>query len=314
MHWTKRSSGAPTFAAPPAEVESLDAIMRMRQIALQLTNRAGPKVLYLAGVGRSGSTLIERIMGELPGFVNVGELVFIWDRGVRNDERCGCGERFSECRFWQEVGEEAFGGWSKLNVDRAIELRMKVDRNRWVPHLAAGPLAPAAFREARREYLADYLDPLYSAIATVSGASVIVDSSKHTSYVYLLRHLWSIDLRVVHIVRNAYGVAHSWMKEVPRPEMDNTEAMPHYTSTKSASLWTYHNSVLRGLRALGVPVQVVRYEDMLKDPKAMVRPTRRLHRRVRGRGRSQLPREPAGCAWPNTTRCPATRCVSRPGR
>ena len=264
-------SGAPTFAAPPPDKASLEAVMRFRQLALQLTNRSGPKVLYLAGLGRSGSTLIERMMGELPGFVNVGELVFIWERGVRNNERCGCGDRFSECRFWQEVGEEAFGGWNKLNADRAIELRMMVDRNRWVPQLAIGPLAPAAFREARREYLADFLEPLYTAIEAVSGASVIVDSSKHTSYAYLLRQLWSIDLRVVHVVRNAYGVAHSWMKEVPRPEMDNAEDMPKYTSSKTATLWTVHNSLLRGLRALGVPVQVARYEDLIEDPAGMVR-------------------------------------------
>jgi UDP-N-acetylglucosamine transferase subunit ALG13 len=259
------------FSCLPEDAAGSEAIARVHDLAMMLMNRKGPKVVYLAGMGRSGSTLIERTLGELPGFVNVGELVFIWQRGLRNDERCGCGERFSGCKFWQEVGAVGFGGWNKVNVDRAIELKHEVDRNRHVPKLAAGSLAPRAFREARREYLAEYLEPLYAAISEVSGASVIVDSSKHTSYAYLLKHLWSIDLRVVQIIRNAYGVAYSWQKEVPRPELDNAEAMPQYSSSKSATLWTVHNSLLRGLQSQGVPVDLVRYEDFLAEPAGTLR-------------------------------------------
>jgi hypothetical protein len=30
-------------------------------------------VIYIAGSGRCGSTLLERVLGEIPGYVNVGE-------------------------------------------------------------------------------------------------------------------------------------------------------------------------------------------------------------------------------------------------
>ncbi len=35
----------------------------------------------------------------------------MWQRGVVQDERCGCGESFSGCAFWRDVGAAAFGGW-----------------------------------------------------------------------------------------------------------------------------------------------------------------------------------------------------------
>ena len=46
------------------------------------------RVLYLGGLGRSGSTVIERLTGQLPGVCAVGELVHLWDRGVTDGERC----------------------------------------------------------------------------------------------------------------------------------------------------------------------------------------------------------------------------------
>jgi hypothetical protein len=33
------------------------------------------RVLYIAGPSRSGSTLIGRILGEIPGFFDTGELI-----------------------------------------------------------------------------------------------------------------------------------------------------------------------------------------------------------------------------------------------
>ena len=39
-------------------------------------------VLYIGGMGRSGSTLVDRVLGQAPGVCSVGELVFLWERGV----------------------------------------------------------------------------------------------------------------------------------------------------------------------------------------------------------------------------------------
>ena len=104
----------------------------------------GPlRVIYLGGLGRSGSTLVERLLAELPGVCSVGEVVHLWQRGVVEDERCGCGEPFGGCGFWREVGQAAFGGWDRLDVGRVAELRGAVDRTRHIPLLAA-PGAPAA--------------------------------------------------------------------------------------------------------------------------------------------------------------------------
>jgi hypothetical protein len=76
-----------------------------------------PTVIYVAGSGRSGSTLLERTLGEITGFVNVGELIDLFRRVVREGERCGCNEPFESCPFWSGVGREILDGWDPDEVD-----------------------------------------------------------------------------------------------------------------------------------------------------------------------------------------------------
>src|SRR5215204_2827150 len=52
-------------------------------------------VLYIGGHGRSGSTILAQTLGQIPGFVNVGEVWQVWYRGLRENERCGCGQPFT---------------------------------------------------------------------------------------------------------------------------------------------------------------------------------------------------------------------------
>jgi hypothetical protein len=223
------------------------------------------KVLYLGGFGRSGTTLLAGILGEIPDVVNVGELVHLWTRGVSNDELCGCGQSFHRCEFWTEVGATAFGGWSELDPESVCALQHGVDRNRWIPALLTPPLWPAHRRRALR--FAETLAALYAAIRDVSGAKVIVDSSKHASYAYVLRGLPSVDLRVVHMIRSPHGVAHSWGRQVRKPEVvGQDEFMPQYSPWESASLWMAHNSLIASLNTFGVATTRIRYEDLINRP------------------------------------------------
>jgi hypothetical protein len=225
-------------------------------------------VLYLGGLGRSGTTVIERVLGEVPGSCSVGETVHLWQRGVLDDERCGCGEPFSGCPFWTEVGERAFGGWHPAMAERMLVLRQVVDRTRFIPRL----LAPRLLGRRRRAELAEYVGTvrrLYEAICATAGGAVVIDSSKHSSLAFVLRTDPGIDLRVVHVVRDSRGVAFSWTKEVLRPEADDS-LMTRYSPARSSILWAGHNAFFALLRRLGTPTRLLRYEDFVSRPGAVL--------------------------------------------
>jgi hypothetical protein len=227
------------------------------------------RVLFLGGLGRSGTTLVERMLGELPGVVALGEVVHLWQRDLRDGERCGCGEAFRACGFWHAVGEIAFGGWDHVDVDRVLRLQAAVERTRFVPRLARHRLAPH-HRDQVTEY-AEYYRRVYAAAARVTGATVVVDSSKHSALAYCLRWARDVDLRVVHLVRDARGVAYSWTKRVTRPEADGAAEMTRYSPGRTAWLWNAHNAAFALLRRRGVPVTRMRYEQVVADPVGAVR-------------------------------------------
>ena len=49
------------------------------------------KVLYIAGPGRSGSTVLGNVLGEIEGFFHGGELNFIWEHNLIENRLCSCG-------------------------------------------------------------------------------------------------------------------------------------------------------------------------------------------------------------------------------
>lgn len=215
-----------------------------------MTDRATTtRVIYLGGLGRSGSTLLERLLGELPGVVALGEVVHLWERGVLAEELCGCGVPFPACAFWRQVGERAFGGWTRWLAERVLTLRHRVDRTRRIPRIAHPDLA---------EYVRAY-QLLYDA----TGARVVIDSSKHASLACCLVTS-GVDVRVVHVVRDPRAVAHSWGRTVARPE--DGRPMTRWGPARAAVHWTAQNAALELLARRGARVTTVRYEDLLAAP------------------------------------------------
>lgn len=215
-------------------------------------------LIFVGGLGRSGTTLLERLLGEIPGVTPLGEVVHLWARGVHADEPCGCGQPFSQCAFWNKVGERAFGRWRASHADWLLSLRAKVDRTRRIPAFALGLIS-------REVYLAEYVAAyarVYAAAVEISDSRAVIDSSKHASLACCLSA--SMDLRVVHVVRDPRAVASSWRRRVRRPE--DGRPMTRWTPARTAVHWLTQNLAFEMLHRRGVRVIRIHYEDLLKDP------------------------------------------------
>jgi hypothetical protein len=229
------------------------------------------RVLYVGGVPRSGSTLTDLVLDQLPGHVAVGELFYLFRNGIQLESLCGCGEAFAQCPFWSEVGRRAFGGWDQLDVEDLLRLQGRVDRTTAIPSVLVGRGRPSAADIERYRTL---MLAIYRAVLEVSGADVVVDSSKRPSMAYLLRGTPGVRLTCVQVVRDPRGVAHSFAQVVPlAPSADAGAFMPRSTARKVARRWVTVNALVRALRRLGVPSLTVRYEDLAADP---VRELRRV--------------------------------------
>lgn len=219
------------------------------------------KVLYIAGWGRSGSTILDNILGEVDGFFTGGELHQIWDRGLLQNRPCGCGAPFRECELWTRILREAFGDPGALDVHRIVAEGQTALRTRHLPTLAArGPVAGRAYLDATAR--------LYEGIAHVTGAEVIVDSSKLPSYGYVLGSLPDVELSVVHLVRDPRATSWSWLRRKPMPDASGVRPMTRHHPAHNAVMWNVTNSAVRLLRRdRRDRVLLVRYEDFVQEPR-----------------------------------------------
>jgi hypothetical protein len=227
------------------------------------------KVLFVGGFGRSGSTLIGRVLGEAPDAVCVGEARYVWSRGLLHNVQCGCGQPFRSCSFWQAVGDEAYGGWDNVdpqylaNLDDDI-LMLRTLPFHWVPSLKSG------FAAAIEEYSCE-VKRLYRAIAAVTGAKVIVDTSKDPNFALMLARMPEFDLRIVHLVRDSRAVAYSWTrnKRMPSPIGDQ-KFLERFAPTFIAPRWLIWNVALRALSLRNPHYTRIKYEDFVAAPRPVL--------------------------------------------
>jgi hypothetical protein len=224
------------------------------------------KVVYIGGYSRSGSTLLDCMLGQLPGFFSTGELAYVWTHGLQQNRLCGCGERFRDCPFWSEVGERGFGGWDSVDVEAILGLERAVNRHRFVPLLMAPRLWPPFAR--RLERYAALLARLYGAISSVSGSEVVVDSTIDPAYAFVLRSVPGLDVQIVHLTRDSRGTAFSWTRRQRRTDVvDSVEYQRRFHPGATAVRWVLYHLLFHALDAMRRRRSLfARYERVLDAP------------------------------------------------
>jgi hypothetical protein len=221
-------------------------------------------VVLLAGSGRSGSTVLANVLGSLDGVFCGGEIRYLWERGLRDDRLCGCGQPFRQCSVWRSVLAEAGCSVEPPDVERIIALSRRAGRVRQVPRLL-GPGGERLLGHLGR-YPAE-LGGLYPAIAAVTGCRLVVDSSKLPAYGWLLDRLPTVELSVVHLVRDPRAAAYSWQRRKPLADGAASPIMQRQSPAKSAALWDVWNATAVALWRDSGRYLRVGYEDFVRRPR-----------------------------------------------
>lgn len=236
-----------------------------------LRRRAGTdrvRVLYITGYGRSGSTLLMRLLGAGPDAFAAGEVMYIWNHGFRQGNLCGCGEPFRECEFWTRVSNGVFG--SEHPDEQLVGEMERLQRashgpSRVLP-LRLKCLRSGRFEEARRAY-GEVLERLYRQISIVAGCKLVVDSSKSPQYARFLMELPGIELYVVHLVRDSRATAWSWSRLKYRPDGgESGESLSRVSVARSALHWNFAQCASWWDRRHAAGYLRLRYEDFVESP------------------------------------------------
>jgi hypothetical protein len=242
------------------------------------SRRAAPsatvKVLYIIGWGRSGSTILDNLLGEIDGFFSAGELTYLWQRGLIEGRRCGCGELVRDCVVWSKVLAHAFGDDWEQTLDPYEVVRWQRDSVRVRHTWGMLRRARGGSRETRSlDRYARAMARVYGSIAAVTGARVVVDSSKRPSDAALLRFVGGVQASYVQLVRDPRAVAYSWRRRKEQPDRDRPAEMVQHGPVDSTLSWLGWNLAAEALRRRhdGAGSIVLRYEDFVARPRDALR-------------------------------------------
>jgi hypothetical protein len=216
-----------------------------------------PVWVYVAGAGRSGSTLLGVLVAAATGGVNCGELRYLW-RLRSEGQPCQCGEELSSCVVWSRVIADVrhrLGSGFDTAVTRAAG--PLASRPQWVGRFSRPSELDAVLRAETER-----------AIERVTGAPALVDVSKGM-WVLTSAARRRRQLVVVHLVRDPRGVAYSWSR--PKRIDASGALLGTYEAWTAARHWTLSNLHLEYALALDigrlpwVTTMRLTYEDLARD-------------------------------------------------
>lgn len=222
------------------------------------------RVVYVVGKGRSGSTLVDDVLGTMPGVASLGELRLLWSRALDEGYLCACGEPVTACPVWRPALESAVGELSRERFAQIGELQSQVMSWPQVPRVLAG------IRTDADRQLGAVMSRLYAALAEALGADTLVDSSKWPLPPAVLGQVPGVEGWVLHLVRDPRAVAHSYRRRkggVGQPEL------PRFGAVHTSLSWSARNATAE-LARRPLPAgrfRRLRYEDLAATPQAVVR-------------------------------------------
>lgn len=211
---------------------------------------ARPRVLYIIGFGRSGSTVLCMALGRHPAIFNIGEFVsmptFVAGANYVSPRACGCLKRLEQCTFWSEVGRRTPLGTDTLPPTAG-------GWRHYAPWLPPTSSDLGRWGESNARFL--------SAVLDVSGAAIAVDASKRAERAYWLWASGSVDLIPLWLTREFRAVMRS---ERRKGRSTIKAAISWWVAQRRAAqlvarIEAWNGKVIRGS-----------YEEMTADPRAFL--------------------------------------------
>ncbi len=216
------------------------------------------KIIYIMGAGRSGTTLLDILLGNSPAVLSCGEL-------TRYAELLGipraADQGSTTSRFWDGFRKDLVGRTGPLDFGRLVRYYREFDHHRGFLRNYSGTYTRGHFRG-----YAAYLRHFFDALSCVGEGKVVVDSSKYANRALTLSRIFERRISYVYVVRDPIAVVRSFSKK-------NVEQPPR--SWLSANLYYFNANLMCspvGERISGQnQVLTVLYEDLVNDTAGVLR-------------------------------------------
>ncbi len=208
------------------------------------------QILYILGGGRSGSTLLDIMLGNAEGVFSCGELRrFALHGGISRTK-----EQIAESvQFWTKISRELEKKLHGQPAENWNELCRGIEY-----HTAF--VAPWRLRPDKMKSYERYVNALTDLVFEESGARWLVDSSKYPGRLLALLKVSRYPVSVIYLTRHPVGVVHSFeRKDVEQPGKGLLAANLYYAVNGFLCSTAFHRvPAKRRLK--------IRYEELIREP------------------------------------------------
>lgn len=220
----------------------------------------GKTIVYIAGYGRSGSTLLCAVLGASENAVGVGEFRRLFSCYTKKSHFCGCGVELRDCEFWGKVIRRFKDENELTDLTQAEQVTKRCEQGGGAGWLPSRMPTQKDWAEYQRIW-----SSLISITCEIAGVDILIDSSK-SSYVSADRaRLLSkfVNVVQVHLVRDPRAVTLSTLNsQKKREQRAQLQASP-FRAVQSLLGWTLANAyfLLITQHVSSMKSVRVRYED-----------------------------------------------------
>lgn len=224
------------------------------------------KVIYIAGFGRSGSTLLERVLGSHEKIFATGELFSLLYLGDSNSKFSYLNQQVKNSDFWSAVLQD-------VSKDIAPSSQLtKIQRDFESLHGILGYIV-----SQKAEKKAIYKHFIHNVINAINHNSsknndYIVDSSKTTRLTFFrpiaLAKIAQCEVKVIHLVRDGRGCIWSVLKGSNIKMEQGLDPHVPLAGLRCALSWLIAQTAAHIFQQISAPDNYirVRYEDFVTQP------------------------------------------------
>ena len=241
------------------------------------------KILYILGVGRSGSTLLNSILGNDSQIFGCSELVHAC-HPLMKDVKCACGQLFYSCPVWSEIIRQFKYKFGEGVLEELLALQQKLE----MYHTPLDGKHSVIFRNISRvtkikfpsigvgkskfSRYSELIAGLFQIISSITCKPIIVDSSKSPLRAQLFAEIFTHQFFVIRIVRDGRAAINSSKKQLLNSRKQLGWDVSPIPAGRTIAGWIKDN-LLCDVAYHNFPVNQriqIRYEDLVARPVEIV--------------------------------------------
>ena len=222
------------------------------------------KIIYIAGYGRSGSTLLERVLNCNKKLFALGEITNLLSLINDKDSLCSCGKHLYQCDFWSKI----IGNIKNLDISKLERLQSNFQSvNGYIKY---NFIKSYDKDNVYRKFLVQLFNIIMENVP--EEVEYIIDSSKTSRNNFfrsiILSKLAFLNVKVIHLVRDGRGCMWSNLKDSNKKMERGVNAYRPFAAFRTAVSWPMANVSAHIFQIISSKKDYcrIRYEDFIDHP------------------------------------------------